>query len=102
MILSVKHSFFHDFLVRNGFSCLPVALSEGLDIRLNQAVRQVNYSGEKIEVSVFNPRNINQTSTVTGENQSFAKVFYEAYLHFRFLRNSRRQSYSFALIYSFM
>ncbi|XP_046461894.1 lysine-specific histone demethylase 1A-like isoform X2 [Daphnia pulex] len=53
--------------VRNGFSCLPVALSEGLDIRLNQAVRQVNYGGEKIEVSVFNPRNTSQTSTITGD-----------------------------------
>ena len=53
-------------LVRNGYSCLPIALSEGLDIRLNQAVRQVNYSGDKIEVSVFNPRVAGQTSTITG------------------------------------
>ncbi len=57
---------FIEYEVRNGFSCLPVALSEGLDIRLNQAVRQVNYGGEKIEVSVFNPRNTSQTSTITG------------------------------------
>jgi hypothetical protein len=26
--------------VRNGYSCVPVALSEGLDIKLNTAVRQ--------------------------------------------------------------
>jgi lysine-specific histone demethylase 1 len=58
--------FFIEYKVRNGFSCLPVALSEGLDIRLKQAVRQVNYGGEKIEVSVFNPRNTSQTSTITG------------------------------------
>lgn len=34
--------------VRNGYSCVPVALAEGLDIKLNTAVRQVRYtaSGE--------------------------------------------------------
>ena len=52
--------------MRNGYSCLPVALAEGLDIRLNQAVRQVNYSGDKIEVVTYNPRNSTSTSTVTG------------------------------------
>ncbi len=30
--------------VRNGYSCVPVALSEGLDIKLNAAVRQIRYS----------------------------------------------------------
>lgn len=36
--------------VRNGYSCVPVALAEGLDIKLNTAVRQVRYtsSGESI------------------------------------------------------
>lgn len=53
--------------MRNGYSCLPVALSEGLDIRLNQAVREVNYSGDKVEVNVFNPRNTSLTSTITGK-----------------------------------
>lgn len=53
--------------VRNGYSGLPVALSEGLDIRLNQAVRQVRYnSAENVEVSVYNPRNAGQTSTIKG------------------------------------
>ena len=35
--------------VRNGYSCLPAALAEGLDIRLNTAVRHVRYNrtGEK-------------------------------------------------------
>jgi hypothetical protein len=27
--------------VRNGYSCVPVALSEGLDIKLNTAVQQI-------------------------------------------------------------
>jgi len=54
--------------VRNGYSCLPVALSEGLDIRLNQAVRQVRYgSNSGVEVSTFNPRNITQTTTIKGD-----------------------------------
>ena len=30
--------------VRNGYSCLPKALAEGLDIRLNTAVRHVRYN----------------------------------------------------------
>ena len=30
--------------VRNGYSCVPVALSEGLDIKLNTAVRKVVYT----------------------------------------------------------
>lgn len=36
--------------MRNGYSCVPVALAEGLDIKLNTAVRQVRYtsSGESV------------------------------------------------------
>ena len=30
--------------VSNGFSCVPAALAEGLDIRLNCAVRNIKYS----------------------------------------------------------
>ena len=30
--------------VRNGYSCLPAALAEGLDIRLNTAVTHVRYN----------------------------------------------------------
>lgn len=57
---------------------MPVALSEGLDIRLNQAVCKVNYSSENVEVSVFNPRNTNQASTITGKTSAEARknVFY--------------------------
>jgi len=54
--------------VRNGYSSLPVALSEGLDLRLNQAVRNINYSGENgIQVEVYNPRNSSQTTILTGD-----------------------------------
>nr|XP_054753462.1 lysine-specific histone demethylase 1A-like [Lytechinus pictus] len=36
--------------VRNGYSCVPVALSEGLDIKLNTVVRQINYTSTGVEV----------------------------------------------------
>ncbi|KAH0558224.1 Lysine-specific histone demethylase 1A [Cotesia glomerata] len=36
--------------MRNGYSCVPVALSEGLDIRLNTAVRIVRYNENGVEV----------------------------------------------------
>ena len=49
--------------VRNGYSCVPVALSEGLDIKLNTAVRQVRYSQHGVEVTTSNARN--NTNPVT-------------------------------------
>jgi len=49
--------------VRNGYSCVPVALSEGLDIKLNTAVRQVRYSQNGVEVTTSNARN--NTNPVT-------------------------------------
>ena len=50
-------------IVRNGYSCVPVALSEGLDIKLNTAVRQIRYTGSGCEVSTSNARN--NTNPVT-------------------------------------
>jgi len=49
--------------VRNGYSCVPVALSGGLDIKLNTAVRQVRYSQTGCEVTTSNARN--HTNPVT-------------------------------------
>merc|ERR1719391_988255 len=49
--------------VRNGYSCVPVALSEGLDIKLNTAVRQVRYNQNGVEVTTSNARN--NTNPVT-------------------------------------
>jgi len=43
--------------VRNGYSCVPVALSEGLDIKLNTAVRQVRYGPTGVEITTSNARN---------------------------------------------
>lgn len=42
--------------MRNGYSCVPVALAEGLDIKLNTAVKQITYGPNSVEVSTTNPR----------------------------------------------
>lgn len=52
------------FTVRNGYSCVPVALSEGLDIRLNTAARAVRYSTSGVEVWAATSRNPTNTHTV--------------------------------------
>jgi len=44
------------FTVRNGYSCVPVALAEGLDIKLSTAVKQITYGPNGVEVSTSNPR----------------------------------------------
>nr|CAI5822304.1 unnamed protein product [Callosobruchus analis] len=49
--------------IRNGYSCVPVALAEGLDIKLNAAVRKVEYNHRGVEVTVYNPRNPSTTNT---------------------------------------
>lgn len=53
--------------VRNGYSCVPVALSEGLDIKLNAAVKQVRYGQHGVGVTVYNPRNPTSTTTYQGK-----------------------------------
>lgn len=49
--------------VRNGYSCVPVALAEGLDIKLNTAVRQVRYTASGMcTPSILFCLNISETS----------------------------------------
>lgn len=43
--------------VSNGFSCVPAALAEGLDIRLNTAVRNVKYTRQGVEVVGVSSKN---------------------------------------------
>jgi hypothetical protein len=50
--------------VRNGYSCVPVALSEGLDIRLNTSVRAVRYNANGVEVYAAPARSPQTNSTV--------------------------------------
>ncbi|XP_078472346.1 lysine-specific histone demethylase 1A isoform X1 [Lampetra planeri] len=47
--------------VRNGYSCVPVALAEGLDIKLNTAVRQVKYTPAGCEVLTQHTRSSSQS-----------------------------------------
>ncbi|XP_048577779.1 lysine-specific histone demethylase 1A isoform X2 [Nematostella vectensis] len=51
--------------VRNGYSCLPAALAEGLDIRLNTAVRHVRYSRGGVEVVTQSTNKSSITTTQT-------------------------------------
>ncbi|XP_025985884.1 lysine-specific histone demethylase 1A [Solenopsis invicta] len=50
--------------VRNGYSCVPVALSEGLDIRLNTATRAVRYGPNGVEVWAAPSRSPHTNHTV--------------------------------------
>lgn len=49
--------------VKNGYSCVPIALTEGLDIRVNSAVKTINYFPGGVEVTVDNLKT--NSSTVT-------------------------------------
>ncbi|CAG9853971.1 unnamed protein product [Phyllotreta striolata] len=53
--------------VRNGYSCVPVALADGLDIKLNAAVKKVEYNSDGVEVTVYNPKNPLTTNTYRAE-----------------------------------
>ena len=55
--------------VRNGYSCVPVALSEGLDIKLNTAVRQIRYNQQGVEIMTTNARNNTNPVTYKGESR---------------------------------
>ncbi|CAG0881758.1 unnamed protein product [Darwinula stevensoni] len=50
--------------VRNGYSCVPLALSEGLDLRFNCVVKQIKYTSEGVEVTAHNSRNPHQAPQV--------------------------------------
>ncbi|XP_075226663.1 lysine-specific histone demethylase 1A-like, partial [Lycorma delicatula] len=54
-------------LLRNGYSCVPVALSEGLDIKLNTAVRQIRYHAKGVEIVTSNARNFSNPITYKGD-----------------------------------
>lgn len=46
---------------------MPVALSEGLDIRLGTSVTEISYGGPGVTVKAVNPRVPNQPQTFKGE-----------------------------------
>ncbi|XP_056016200.1 lysine-specific histone demethylase 1A-like isoform X2 [Ostrea edulis] len=53
--------------VRNGYSCVPVALAEGLDIKLNTAVRKCNHSATGVELVVSNAKNNTNQQTLKAD-----------------------------------
>ncbi|XP_018916026.1 lysine-specific histone demethylase 1A isoform X2 [Bemisia tabaci] len=53
--------------VRNGYSCVPVSLTEGLDIKLNTAARQIRYGPTGVEVVTSNARNQTNPATYKGD-----------------------------------
>ncbi|KAH8303649.1 hypothetical protein KR018_009423 [Drosophila ironensis] len=49
----------HHTTVRNGYSCVPVALTENLDIRVNSAVKEIKYGTHGVEVVAENLKTCN-------------------------------------------
>lgn len=49
--------------VKNGYSCVPIALTEGLDIRVNTAVKNIKYFPGGVEVTAENLKTNNSTVT---------------------------------------
>lgn len=49
--------------VKNGYSCVPIALTEGLDIRVNTAVKKIRYFPGGVEVTAENLKTNNATVT---------------------------------------
>lgn len=49
--------------VRNGYSCVPIALTEGLDIRVNTAVKTVKYFPGGVEITTENLKTNNSSVT---------------------------------------
>lgn len=61
------------FAVRNGYSCVPVALAEGLDIKLSTAVKQITYGPNGVEVSTSNPRS--NASGITYKGNEYLQLY---------------------------
>ncbi|XP_034657852.1 possible lysine-specific histone demethylase 1 [Drosophila subobscura] len=53
----------HHTTVRNGYSCVPMALSENLDIRVNSAVKEIKYGPNGIEIVTENMKTSNSVMT---------------------------------------
>lgn len=75
--MSVLNSWYDFVSVRNGYSCVPVALAEGLDIKLNAAVSKVEYSQHGVEVTVYNPRNPVSVNTYHGKQGTLLQLYVE-------------------------
>lgn len=60
--------------VRNGYSCLPIALSEGLNIKLSSNVKKIKYNDKGVEVQIqsTHPKAtfLNNTTDTNGNSSS--------------------------------
>lgn len=65
--------------VRNGYSCLPIALSEGLNIKLSSAVKQITYNDKGVEVKIqsTHPKTtfLNTTADLNGSDKSSSQNY---------------------------
>uniref|UniRef100_A0AAZ3Q7W0 Lysine-specific histone demethylase 1A n=1 Tax=Oncorhynchus tshawytscha TaxID=74940 RepID=A0AAZ3Q7W0_ONCTS len=62
--------------VRNGYSCVPVALAEGLDIKLNTAVRQVRYTASGKFTGYLWVAPITPGPAIPGASQPVPRLFF--------------------------
>lgn len=53
--------------VKNGYSCLPIALTNGLDIRVNTAVKHIKYHSNGVEVTTENLKKNNATTVMKAD-----------------------------------
>ena len=68
---------FYLFTVRNGYSCVPVALSENLDIQFNTAVRQILVNPKGIQIVTTDPfSDGSETKSYEGKDDEEKKSFY--------------------------
>lgn len=63
------------FAVKNGYSAAPIALSDGLDIRVNTAVKNIKYFPGGVEVTAENLKTNNSTVTYKGEFWIYFSVY---------------------------
>lgn len=62
--------------MKNGYSAAPIALSDGLDIRVNTAVKNIKYFPGGVEVTAENLKTNNSTVTYKGE---FSFLFFNVW-----------------------
>ena len=58
---------FNFVLVRNGYSCLPIALSEGLNIKLSYAAKLIKHTDKGVEVTVQSTNPLNTANNSSNE-----------------------------------
>jgi lysine-specific histone demethylase 1 len=63
LIKTLFFNFCVKYLVRNGYSCLPIALSEDLNIKLSSAAKQIKHTDKGVEVTVQSTNPLSSASS---------------------------------------